>query len=205
MMHKLRDVIGKRDSLYRLFDQVELDEGFFTTETPDSGKCSPLKRGHGSQRKKAVLVMAESSVPTDMPAKKYSTCKKVGHIKMMVISDLKAATEEDRVKRSVDAKAEATTDAADSYSTLVRNGVVAGHETYVMKDKVMVGRVLPWVHISISNAKRSILDTYHDIKADFLQLYLNEFCYKFNWRYFGFHLFERLELCACTNRTSFKH
>lgn len=206
MMHKLRDVMGKRDSLYRLFDQVELDEGFFTTETPDSGKCSPLKRGHGSQRKKAVLVVAESSVPTDMPAKKYSTCRKVGHIKMMVIPDLKAATEEDRVKRSVDAKAEATTDAADSYPTLVRNGVVAGHETYVMKDKAMVGRVLPWVHISISNAKRSILDTYHDIKADFLQLfYLNEFCYKFNWRYFGFHLFERLELCACTNRTSFKH
>ena len=53
------------------------------------------------------------------------TCKKVGHIKMTVIPDLKAATEEDRIKRAVDAKAEATTDAAGSYSTLVRNGVVA--------------------------------------------------------------------------------
>ena len=58
--------------------------------------------------------------------------------------------------------------------------------------------------IPISNAKRSILDTYHDIKGDFLQLYLNEFCYKFNRRYFRFHLFDRLELCACTYRTSFK-
>ena len=38
IMHKLRDVMGKRDGLYRLFDQVELDEGFFTTETPDSEK-----------------------------------------------------------------------------------------------------------------------------------------------------------------------
>jgi len=26
-----------------------------------------------------------------------------------------------------------------------------------MRDKTMVGKVLPWVHISISNAKRSIL------------------------------------------------
>ncbi|GJG29660.1 hypothetical protein PRBRB14_05390 [Hallella multisaccharivorax DSM 17128] len=52
---------------------------------------------------------------------------------------------------------------------------------------------------------RRILDTYYDIKGDFLQLYLNEFCYKFNRRYFGFHLFDRLELCACTYRTSFKH
>ena len=205
MMHKLRDGTGKRDGLYRLSDQVELDEGFFTKETPDSEKGYPLKRGHGSLRKTAVPVMAESSVPADMPAKKYCTCKKVGHIRMTVIPDLKAATEEDRIKRTVDAKAEATTDAAGSYSTLVRNCAVAGHETYVMKDKARVGRVLPWVHISISNAKRSILDTYHDVKEDFLQFYLNEFCYKFNRRYFGFHLFERLELCACTNRTSFKH
>jgi hypothetical protein len=30
--------MGKRGSLYRLFDQVELDEGFFSTETPDSEK-----------------------------------------------------------------------------------------------------------------------------------------------------------------------
>lgn len=205
IMHKLRDVMGKRDSLYRLFDQVELDEGFFTTETPGNEKCVPLKRGHGSQRKKAVLVMAESSAPTDLPTKKHSTYKKVGHIKMMVIPDLKVVTEEDKIKTSVDAKAEATTDAASSYSSLAKNGVVAKHDTYVMRDKTMVGKVLPWVHISISNAKRSILDTYHDVKAEFLQLYLNEFCYKFNRRYFCFHLCERLELCACTNRTNFNH
>ena len=205
MMHKLRDVMGKRDSLYNLFDQVELDEGFFSTETPEDEKCKPLKRGRGSQRKNIVLVMAESSAPTDMPTKKYNTCKKVGHIKMIVIPDMKAVTEENKIKASVYAKAEATTDASKSFSTLVKNGVVAKHESFVMKDKTMVGRVLPWVHISISNAKRSILDTYHDVKSEFLQLYLNEFCYKFNRRYFGFHLFERLELCACTNRTNFKH
>ena len=206
MMHKLRDVMGKRDSLYRLFDQVELDEGFFSTETPDSEKWHPLKRGHGSQRKTAVLVMAESSVPTNTPMKKYSTGKRVGHIKMEVIPDLKAATEEDKIKNSIDAGADATTDATKSYTALTANKIVAKHKAYnKMRDKTMVGKVLPWVHISISNAKRSILDTYHDIKGDFLQLYLNEFCYKFNRRSFGFHLFDRLELCACTYRTSFKH
>ncbi|HIW44556.1 MAG TPA: IS1595 family transposase, partial [Candidatus Prevotella stercoripullorum] len=35
--------------------------------------------------------------------------------------------------------------------------------------------------------------------------YLNEFCYKFNRRYLGFRLFDRLELCACTYRANFKH
>ncbi|HIZ92032.1 MAG TPA: IS1595 family transposase, partial [Candidatus Bacteroides merdavium] len=32
-----------------------------------------------------------------------------------------------------------------------------------------------------------------------------EFCYKFNRRYFGFRLFDRLELCACSYRADFKH
>ena len=93
--------MGKRGSLYRLFDQVELDEGFFSTETPDSEKWHSLKRGHGSQRKTVVLVMAESSVPTNTPMKKYSTGKRVGHIKMEVIPDLKTATEENKIKNSL--------------------------------------------------------------------------------------------------------
>lgn len=205
MMHKLRDVMGKRDNLYKLVDQVELDEGFFSTEVPDGEKDESLKRGRGSQKKTAVLVMAESSSPTNPIKKSHSTGKRVGHIKMIAIPDLKAATEENAIKKTVDNKANATTDASTSYSTLISHHIIAEHKTFVMKDKSLVGKVLPWVHISISNAKRSILDTYHDIKDGFLQLYLNEFCYKFNRRYFGFHLFERLALCACTYRPDFKH
>lgn len=205
MMHKLRDVMGKRDGLYKLFDQVELDEGFFSTETPESEKGSPLKRGHGSQKKTAVLVMAESTAPSETTTRTYSTRKRVGHIKMEVLANLKASTEESKIGQAVDSSASATTDASHSYSTLVEHKIVDKHDSYVMKDKCLVGKVLPWVHISISNAKRSILDTYHDINGEFLQLYLNEFCYKFNRRYYGFHLFDRLELCACSYRPDFKH
>lgn len=92
-----------------------------------------------------------------------------------------------------------------NYASLEKDGVTSSHLAVVTDDKKSVGKVLPWVHIAISNAKRSILDTYHDIKAEFLQLYLNEFCYKFNRRYVGFRLFDRLELCACTYRADFKH
>ena len=51
---------------------------------------------------------------------------------------------------------------------------------------------LKWVHIAISNAKRNLLGMYHKIKGKYLQLYLDEFCYKLNRRYFGHQLFERL-------------
>jgi len=38
-----------------------------------------------------------------------------------------------------------------------------------------------------------------------LQEYLNEFCYKFNRRYFGEDLFDRLVMIAASYRTNFEH
>ena len=58
---------------------------------------------------------------------------------------------------------------------------------------------LPWVHIAISNAKRTLLGIYHKIKGMYLQLYLDEFCYKLNHRYFGDRLFDRLAVSMSNN------
>jgi hypothetical protein len=66
--------------------------------------------------------------------------------------------------------------------------------------KENVAKLLPWVHIAISNAKKLLLNTYHRIDDDFLQNYLNEFCYKFNRRYFQEKLFDRLLLAAVSNQ-----
>lgn len=63
------------------------------------------------------------------------------------------------------------------------------HITQVIP-KEKVGEVLPWVHIAISNAKLQLPISYHSIKPEFLQNYLDEFCYKFNRRYFGEALFK---------------
>ncbi len=54
------------------------------------------------------------------------------------------------------------------------------------------------VHTVISNAKRNLLGIHHMIGEDYLQNYLNEFCYKFNRKYFGEQLFYRL-LIACAS------
>ena len=51
---------------------------------------------------------------------------------------------------------------------------------------------MPWVHIAISNAKQLFLNIFHDIKPEYLQNNLNEFCYKFNMHYFGESQFERV-------------
>jgi len=46
-------------------------------------------------------------------------------------------------------------------------------------------------YIAISNAKRLLLDIHHSIGNDYLQSYLDEYCYKFNRRYFD-SIFDRV-------------
>ncbi|MEE1546235.1 MAG: IS1595 family transposase [Prevotella pectinovora] len=197
LMHKLRNVMGQRDAEYQLCGAIELDEGFFTTQVDESEKDKPLKRGRGSQKKAKVLVMAEST-PVEDSKKKVK--KQVGHIKMVVIPNLKASTIDVEVTENIKKESSLTTDASSSYVNF--NDLVDEHTPQVIEPKD-IGKVLPWVHIVISNAKRLLLDIYHDVKTEFLQSYLNEFCYKFNRR--NMNCFERL-MVACVNyKTEFKH
>jgi len=48
MMHRIRQAMGKRDSLYNLEGMIEFDEGYFKTEISEKEKQN-LKRSKGSQ------------------------------------------------------------------------------------------------------------------------------------------------------------
>ena len=199
MVNKLGDVMGKRDNEYQLSGQMELDEGFFTTEIPQEHKNEPLKRGRGSQCKSKVLVMAESTFVEN--PKKGRKPKRVSHIKMIVINDLKSITITDIVKEQVEKSAELITDDSTSYTKLKEH--VKSHEAVVMKAD-LIPTILPWVHIAISNAKRLFLCMHHKLKNEYLQYYLNVYCYKFNRRYFGDKIFDRLLITAVTYTPDFK-
>jgi len=192
MLHKLREVMGKRDGEYELSGVIELDEGFFSTIRSDIEKDKPLKRGRGSQKKTKVLVMVES-VPIACETTKKGKQRKAGHIKMVVIDDLKADTITPIVEANISKDAIIDSDNSTSYAKL--SSVVSEHNPQIIA-KEDVNEILPWVHIAISNAKRLLLDIHHDIEPKYLQNYLNEFCYKFNRRNFGDKLFDRL-LIAC--------
>ena len=114
MLHKLRNAMGKRDAEYTVCGMVELDEGFFSTEAPDSEKDKPLKRGHGSQKKTKVLVLAETAEGT--PAKKSDKPTKVKYIKMFVIDNLKSKTIDGKVKMYVNPNSTITSDDSKSYT-----------------------------------------------------------------------------------------
>lgn len=200
MLHKLRDVMGKRDSKYMLNGNVEIDEGFFSTEITEEEKAEAPKRGAGSQSKTKVLVMAESE-EMDTP-KNPDKPKKVGYIKMAVIADLKSKTISPIAKESIDAEASVVSDGTKShmkFPEIFKEYVVR----VIRVDEI--GKVLLWVHVAIANAKTRLANIiYHGVKPEFLQGYLNEFCYKFNRRYFGERLFERMLIAAISYTPSFK-
>ena len=199
MVCKLRDVMGKRDDEFQLSGQIELDDGFFTTEIPEGQKNKPLKRGRGSQRKTKVLVKCESRF-IDNP-KKGAKSKQCGYLKMKVINNLKADTITPIVKEQVDEESELFTDDSTSYTNL--KDCVKSHTAKVIKPKELE-TLLPWVHIAISNAKRLLLDVHHKLKTEYLQYYLNEFCYKFNRRYFQQQQFDRLVVAAVSYQSDFR-
>lgn len=77
------------------------------------------------------------------------------------------------------------------------------HEKIVVPDKKQVSKIFPWVHIAISNAKKKLLGLHHQVKDNYMQNYLNEFYYKFNRRFLGQALFERI-LVATLQQTWYK-
>ncbi len=72
------------------------------------------------------------------------------------------------------------------------------HVTEKSSEQESTEETLKWVHIAISNAKRNLLGNYHKIKGKYLQLYLDEFVYKLNRRYFEDRLFERVVIANIT-------
>jgi len=60
---------------------------------------------------------------------------------------------------------EVNTDDSTSYVDLKE--YIPKHNSQVIP-KEKVGEVLPWVYIAISNAKRQLINTFHDVKPEFL-------------------------------------
>ena len=200
MMHKIRRVLSERDNTYKLDDNVELDEGFYSISfsfeiNEFTGKRESIKRGKGTQRKAKVLVMASyNKIPrSKFNDKKYKTQKKLKYIKMKVVDDLSSNTINSEVKKSISKDTIVHTDAYKSYNKLP--DVIENHCSYNLQHDNS-NDVLPWVHKAITNSKNLLKAIHHCINPDYLQNYLDEFCYKHNRRTFKNRVFERALIAA---------
>ena len=188
MAHKIRATMGLRDENYEFDGVVEIDDAFFKTHTDQEDKDEPTKRGRGSQRQTGVLVMAKVDPKVGRP-KKNKKSSSFRYVKMVVIPDSSSETMNANIAMMTNSKTIAKTDGWRGFAKI--KDVSSKHIKKVVPPSE-ASKVLPWVHTMISNAKRNFLGINHNIKAEYLQGYLDEFCYKVNRRYFGQDLFERL-------------
>lgn len=222
MMMKLRDIMGKREDMYMLSGEVELDEAYFPTKIRDQDKDVPLKRGAGSQKQTKVLVIVESKSTAEIlgdymkdivecvtedkikkfnafekKVKRQSVQKVVRYIKMFSLENLEAKTIDKFVSKAIDKDTIVVTDGSNSHVNF--KDMFKIHKSYIEIDpKTVVKTKLPWVHIVIGECRSGIEAIHKEIDARFLQLYLNEYCWKFNRRFFRdssnpkYDLFDRL-------------
>ena len=138
--------------------------------------------------------MAESTPLEDLETgKKQRQCR---YFKMKVLSDHTAETINETIAESFEETSIIFSDKSTSYVEI--SNFVEVHLAE-KSDKNTTKTTLKWVHIAISNAKRTLLGTFHKIKGKYLQNYLNEFCYKLNRRYFKDRVFDRLTIAMATS------
>lgn len=194
MMHKIRISMGHRDDRHTLDDYIEMDEGFFEGHRKKSDEGIPAKEL--DRQVKAIVAVSTRPVVEDQQRKHRPTTN-AGYVKMNVVSSLCNKEVAYESGKMIQKSATVITDGRRCYNGL--KDICAVHETVVVADKKEVSKVFPWVHTAISNAKKKLLGLHHQVKDQYMQNYLNEFCYKFNRRFFGRSLFDRVLVATLEN------
>lgn len=194
LMQKIRVTMGRRDEKYTLDGYIEMDEGFFEGYRKHDEDGLIVKPAKELDRQvKAIVAVSTTPIITG-EYKRGRPVTKPGYLKISVVQSLSKADIDYEAKKMIAPTSSVITDGKTSYRTL--KDICNNHTEIVVKDKKEVPKIFPWVHIAISNAKKKILGLHHSVKDNYMQNYLNEFCYKFNRRYFGIKLFDRLMVAA---------
>jgi len=101
------------------------------------------------------------------------------NMKMKISEGHQLESTNEIIKKHVSQQAIVLSDKSNSYSEISK--FVEKHITKKSNSET-TKNFLKWVHIGISNSKRKFLGIHHKINKEYLQNYLDEFCYKLNHR-----------------------
>jgi len=194
MAHKIRKAMADRDGRYTLAGLVEMDGSFFGPKF--------TTRGRGSERMCTVLCAV--FLYRDGQREEHP-----GLAHMQVVDNGSAGTIESFLERlGYGPTTEETqqllgtirTNAWRSYGRAIKDRNLS-HYKVVPKDPKAGGRLFPWVHRVISNAKAVIRGSHRGVPEKHLQPYLSEICYRFNRRFSERELFDRLIKACVSTKT----
>jgi len=173
---RLREVMRLANDKYVLCGTVTMDEAYFTGR--DNTDETPKKRGRGTNKSKVIVSV---SLTEDGNPK---------YVHMEVIDNFRAKTIEKFAEKHIEKGAKIITDGFKSYKS--QNIKKDYFVDFDMVPADSEDSKLKWLHTLISNAKAFVLGTFHGLKKQDLQLYLDEFCYRFNRRYIPHLAFDKL-------------
>ena len=187
MLHKIRKAMADRNELYQLRGIIEVDESYYGGKREGGDK-----RGRGTSK---VPVMIEASTFRGKKGKRG-----IAFARMLVLDGLDGAAFKEALGAGIAPGQEVVTDGWHSYNVV--GGM--GHEHMREVNGVGANAALKWAHILASNSKAFLLGTFHGIGRKHLQVYLDEFCYRFNRRRWEGELFDRLvRACVTSNGVTY--
>lgn len=161
----------------------EMDEGFFEGHRKKPSEVYPEIQPKELDRQAKVIVGVSTKEVKPGKRKKYRPETKPLYLKMDVVNALASDNVNWASGKMVNSQATVHTDGRRCYGVL--KGLTNKHLVTVVKDKTKISQIFPWVHTAISNAKKKISGLHHQVKDEYMQNYLSEFCYKFNRSQFG--------------------
>jgi ISXO2-like transposase domain len=194
LMQKVRVSMGHRDDKYKLDGFIEMDEAFFEGHRKkDDGQPEGKPVKELDRQVKAVVAVSTAPIGAEKH-KENRPANYPKYVKMNVVSGLNKTEVTYDATKMIQKSATTITDGRRCYTGLQE--ICKVHKKVIVLNKKEVSKAFPWVHIAISNMKKKITGLHHHIKDEYMQNYLNEFCYKFNRRKPGINLFERIIVAA---------
>ncbi len=184
MGHKIRHAMLSRDALYTLNGTVQADEIFI------GGKQTLEQRRMSGMNKTPFLIGVSES--------RHGKPEFVTFEELEAVYDHSILTAIDKkIKKGSTIKS----DGATAYEKAKKRGYKHFGLVYT-KEPEKTAQHLKWLNILTSNLKRFLLSTYQGVFPKYRNVYLAEFAYRFNRRYWPHQAFDRL-LFACINTKPF--
>ena len=116
-----------------------------------------------------------------------SVKKAINYIKMFALDNLQAPTIDSLANWHIEKHTKVVTDASKSHVNF--KNLFDLHEAHNESGgdvdvETIVKTNLPWVHLVAKECRNSIEAIHKEVDRRYLQLYLNEYCWKFNRRFF---------------------
>ena len=173
VLQRLRYAMAERENKYMLSGTVELDDTY--VGAPTKGK----KRGRGTEKMKVITALSKDENG------------KPQYLKMECLENLKGVTIGKYANNHIVEGSTIESDACRAYLKPLAQKYMHVYSIFDANSTDLI-----WLHTMISNAKSFIQGTYHGMEKKHINLYLAEFCFRFNRRHFHEMLYQRLMIAA---------